>query len=180
VRTGRTAARLIGLAAFLAVLKLTGAVDFALPWGDPAFQITGATVLLYFAWSLSGGGCACGGGERPACPLTGSAVDMGSYAVLLVSAVDGMLLKITPFAGDPTWRWTGPALFAAGAVMHFLPRFARAAPVLRMAGMPIGFSSIAGLGVALIASLVRITSRPAGDCTNSRPDGGDEGSPPAG
>lgn len=177
---GRTAARLIGLAAFLAVLKLTGAVDFALPWGDPAFQITGATVVLYFAWSLSGGGCACGAGGRPACPLTGSAVDMGSYAVLLVSAVDGMLLRITPFPGDPTWRWTGPVLFAAGAVMHHLPRFARAAPLLRMAGLPIGFSSIAGLGVAVLASLVRMSSRPAGDCVDSQPCSGDEGPPPEG
>ncbi len=150
------ALRLLAFALLLGALKLTGLVSFDLPWGDPDFQVTGATVLLYIAWSIAG---APPGGSGD----TTSA--LGAYAVLAVSAVDGLLLELTPIPGDPMLRWAGPVIFAAGSIARLLqprpPR--RQHRCAQLVGLPIGFSSIAGLVVAVIACLAPAGAAPRGE-----------------
>lgn len=138
--------RLIAFGVFLAALKISGLVAFDLPWGDASFQIAGVTVLLYLAWSIAG--------SRRTNPAgTISLESFGPYAVLLVSAVDGLLLRLTPIPVDPFFRWIGPVMFAAGAVagMACGPRPGRWTGALRLFGLAIGFSSMAGMVVAVPA-----------------------------
>lgn len=139
--------RLAAFAVFLAALRLAGLITFDLPWGDTGFQVTGATTILYLVWTMTGrSGASHDGG-------TGGAAAMARYAVLLVSAVDGLLLELTPIPG-PAWvRWAGPAAFAAGAAIGIVRRegSSRPAEVLRLLGLAAGFGSIAGMVVAVVA-----------------------------
>lgn len=158
--------RLAAFVVFLAALRLAGLVTFDLPWSDTGFQVTGATTLLYLAWALAGPR-----GSSPAGGSTGAA-GMARYAVLLVSAVDGLLLDLTPIPG-PLWiRWAGPASFAAGAALGIARRDGspKAAEALRLCGLAVGFGSIAGLAVAIIAAAAGARS-PDGDAA---PPAGDD------
>ena len=110
--------RLVAFAVLLGALRLTGLVSFDLPWRDPSFQTAGATVILYLVWSTAF--------PRPA----GGSMSLETfapYAVLLVSAVDGLMLGLTPFPGPAAARWAGPAALAAGTVLGALRRQRRPA-----------------------------------------------------
>ncbi len=136
--------RLVAFAVLLGALRLTGLVSFDLPWRDPSFQTAGATVILYLIWSTAF--------PRPA----GGSMSLQTfapYAVLLVSAVDGLMLGLTPFPGPAAARWAGPAALAAGTVLGALRGrgVRRTGEALRLAGVAIGLDSIAGLVLAVPA-----------------------------
>lgn len=153
--------RLIAFAVFVAALRLGGLISLDLPWGDSAFQIAGATVVLYLAWSLAGQGR-----ENSPSTLSGFAPS----AILLVSAVDGLLLHLTPFPVPDAYRWAGPAAFAAGAAAKaaLKGRPSILADALMFFGMPVGFDSIAGFVLAAPALYASGRGRASGDV-------GDEG-----
>ncbi len=165
--------RLAAFVVFLAALRLAGLITFDLPWGDTGFQVTGATTLLYLAWSLAGPR------EAPPAGGAGGTAGMARYAVLLVSAVDGLLLDLTPIPGPGWIRWAGPASFAAGAALGMARRegSSRAAEALRLCGLATGFGSIAGVVTAVIA--LAAGGRAAGG-TAAAPDGGDPAEGPGG
>jgi hypothetical protein len=136
--------RLVAFAVLLGALRLAGFVSFDLPWRDPSFQISGATVILYLVWSTAF--------PRP----VGGSMSLQAfapYAVLLVSAVDGLMLGLTPFPGPAAARWAGPAALAAGTILGALRSGGarRAGEALRLAGVAIGLNSIAGLVLAVPA-----------------------------
>lgn len=164
--------RLAAFVVFLAALRLAGLITFDLPWGDTGFQVTGATTLLYLAWALAGprGSSAAGG--------TGGTAGMALYAVLLVSAVDGLLLRLTPIPGPGWIRWAGPAAFAAGAALGIARREGspKAALALRLCGLAAGFDSMAGLAVAAIALAAGARAHDAG----GSPDAGGSADGPGG
>lgn len=163
--------RLAAFVVFLAALRLAGLITFDLPWADTGFQVTGITTLLYLAWSLAG--------PRGASPAggTGGPAVMARYAVLLVSAVDGLLLELTPIPGPGWIRWAGPVSFATGAALGMARRkgFSRTSEALRLCGLAVGFGSIAGLAVAVIA--LAAGARAAGDTGPAADDGGPEEDP---
>ncbi|HOF66463.1 MAG TPA: hypothetical protein PLX54_03770 [Candidatus Fermentibacter daniensis] len=150
--------RLVAFAVFIAVLRFAGLVSLDLPWGEPAFQIAGTTVLLYLAFSLTRP-------EREGSPATLSG--FAPSAVLLVSAVDGLLLHLTPFPLPDAFRWIGPAAFAAGAVVRMVRRGrpSTAADALMFFGLSVGFDSIAGF----------VLAAPALFASGRRDDAGEEG-----
>jgi hypothetical protein len=148
---GRTLISRAGiLLALVAVLAAMGVLR--LPWGDPVFQVSGATVLVYMIWSvLAGARCACSG-RSPA--------RLCLYAVLLVSAVDSFLLRLTVVDGLIPLRWAGTALLAAGCTFGLLPRrsSSRYAPAMQLIGLAIGLGSAAGAACAVLASVIALKS----------------------
>ncbi len=141
----KTARYLIPVAV-LAALIATGLVDISsLPWRNGDFQVSLAVVLVYLAWSATGGGGE--GADRTAI-----------YTVLLVSAVDALFLRLTAFSGLMPLRWAGVVILAAGSVLRFVHggdvgRY-RAGRVMQLFGLPLGLGTIAGLVVAAFPGLV--------------------------
>jgi hypothetical protein len=153
--------RLLILAVMLAALGATGLLTFDLPWSDPGFQVSGATVLIYLSWSLAGARCACSG-RSPA--------RLALYAVLLVSAVDSFLLRLSSVEGLVPLRWVGAAILAAGCVLSLLNRrsAARFGSSLQCIGLALGLGSIAGTACAAFASVI-ILRAPEGPGADENP-----------
>jgi hypothetical protein len=131
--------------AVVALLALTGMVDLSiLPWRSGDFQASLATVFVYLLWSASG--------DREGSDRT------GIYTVLLVSAVDSFLLRLAVFQGLLFLRWAGVVILIAGCALRTIARrssgLLRAARVMQLAGLPLGFGTLAGLAVALFPGLV--------------------------
>lgn len=133
------------------MLAVSGVVPVRLPWSDPDFQVSGATVLIYLAWSLAGSRCACG---------ARSAVRLSLYAVLLVSSVDSFVARLTLVHGLFPLRWLGAAALAAGCVLTVLPGRAggRLGTILQCAGLALGLGSLAGTACAAMAAVVILGS----------------------
>lgn len=132
--------------AVVAVLILTGLVDVSsLPWRSGDFQVSLAVVVVYLFWSA--GGVDGEGADRTAI-----------YAVLLVSAVDAFLLRLTSFQGLLILRWAGVALLSAGSVLRVRHRGSlrafRAGRVMQLFGIPTGLGTVAGIAVAAFPGLV--------------------------
>ncbi len=137
--------RYLILPAVAAFLVFTGMLDLStLPWRDGDFLASLATVLVYLLWSLFG--------DREGSDRT------GIYTVLLVSAVDSFLLRLTVFPGLMFVRWAGVVLLAGGCVVRVMsPRSSgllRAGRIMQLSGLPLGFGTLAGLAVALFPGLV--------------------------
>lgn len=142
--------RLGMIVVLLGVLWAIGAIHPEdLPWGSGDFQISGVTVLLYILWSASETRARAGGSSSPI-PFA------VLYAVLLVSAVDGFLLRLTTYEGPLPLRWGGAALFAAGSVVRLRAigisdvRLLRIGRLLQIAGLPVSLGSIAGTVTAAL------------------------------
>lgn len=94
-----------------------------------------------------------GGGQAPALPFA------AFYAVLLVSAVDSFLLRLTSYDGPLVLRWAGVLVFAAGSAMRLLAlvrtdvRLLRAGRLLQLAGLPVALGSMAGSAVAILIGI---------------------------
>ncbi len=145
--------RLLLLLVVLIALWAAGVVDLGgLPWGDPDFQASAALVLVYLAWSVIEG--RTGGGADSSLP------SLVLYAVLLVSAVDGMLLFLSSFSEPLAARWAGVALLAAGSVMRVVAirsrgrTLLRSGRVMQLLGIPAGLGSIAGLALAATVGIL--------------------------
>ncbi|NLP06073.1 hypothetical protein GX411_09010 [Candidatus Fermentibacteria bacterium] len=152
------AVRLLVLLLAVAALRAAGLVTFDLPWRDPAFLASGATVLVYLVWSLAG--------ARPE-PGAGPGLSrIALYTVLAVSAFDGFIflpgsnLPVHTLLRDihPA-RFAGVAMLAAGSALDLLSkrnrRMALPAVMLQMDGFALGLGSVAGmlagcLGVAMV------------------------------
>ncbi len=131
--------------AVAAFLVFTGMLDLStLPWRDGDFLASLATVLVYLLWSLFG--------DREGSDRT------GIYTVLLVSAVDSFLLRLTVFPGLMFVRWAGVVLLTGGCIVRVMsPRSSgllRAGRIMQLSGLPLGFGTLAGLAVALFPGLV--------------------------
>lgn len=131
--------------AVVALLALTGMVDLSiLPWRNSDFQASLATVCVYLLWSAAGD---LEGSDRT-----------GIYTVLLISAVDSFLLRLAVFQGLMFLRWAGVVLLAAGCALRTLIRcragLLRTARIMQLAGLPLGFGTLAGPAVALFPGLV--------------------------
>jgi hypothetical protein len=137
-------------AALLAVLWVLGAIHLEdLPWDSSEFRVSGVTVAIYLAWS----GAEMrrrGGGQTPALPFA------VFYAVLLVSAVDSFLLRLTAYGGPWVLRWAGVLAFAAGSAMRLRSirrtdvRLLRTGRLLQLAGLPVALGSLAGSAVGIL------------------------------
>jgi hypothetical protein len=144
--------RFVILAAVIAVLALAGLIDLGgLPWESNDFRASGVTVLLYLFWSLteSRGGI---DGMDPS--------RLAMYTVLLVSAVDSFLLRITVWEGLYILRFAGVAIFAAGSILRLTsgssgrPGMLRAGRILQLVGLPAGLGSVAGVLVGAVPGTV--------------------------
>jgi hypothetical protein len=152
-RRSELTVRLWSVALILAVLWVLGAIHPEdLPWDSNEFRVSGAAVAIYLAWS----GAELrrrGGGQAPALPFT------VFYAVLLVSAVDSFLLRLTAFGGPWVLRWAGVLAFAAGSAMRLWSigrgdvRLLRTGRLLQLAGLPVALGSIAGSAVGILVGL---------------------------
>jgi hypothetical protein len=135
--------RFVILAVVVAVLAAAGLIDFGtLPWGSDDFRASGAAVLLYLVWSLTE--------KRPGTDgLDPSRLAL--YTVLLVSAVDSFLLRLTVWRGLFAIRYAGTVLFAAGCALRLAAgprrslRLLRAGRILQLVGLPAGLGSAAGM-----------------------------------
>ena len=140
--------RIVLLAAVVAVLAVAGVIDLSgLPWDNPDFRASGSIVLLYMLWSVAETG-------RRSDPL--SLPRLGLYTVLLVSAVDSLLLRLTIFQGFFTIRYAGSLVFAAGSILRLIAFRKRSVNLLRigrmlqLTGLPVGFGSVAGLVIGIL------------------------------
>lgn len=144
--------RILILAAVIVLLAVAGIINLGdLPWQNHDFRASGAVVLLYLFWSLSE---KRGGSEG----LDPSRLAM--YTVLLVSAVDSFLLRITVWNGLYVLRYAGIALFAGGCVLRLTALakgrqgMLRVGRVLQLIGLPVGLGSIAGTAVGAVPGAV--------------------------
>lgn len=137
----------------LGALWILGAINLDnLPWDSQEFRVSSAAVVCYLFWSASESRSKTGGGSYS----TPYAV---FYIVLLVSAVDSFLLRLTAYG--PPWplRWAGLVLFAAGSVVRLVAFRNRSSGLLRtgrllqLAGLPVALGSIAGSATALLAGV---------------------------
>ena len=153
------ALRAVLLAAVMLVLDRSGIVPLHLPWGSPDFQVSGATVLVYLLWSVFGARFEPGTGRSPS--------RIALYIVLLVGAVDCFVLMpastLEPhlaLRGLIPVRWAGVALLAASSVMHALsggmPSRFRAARLMQMDGIALGFGSPLGLVAGTVPGLLLV------------------------
>jgi len=140
--------RILILAAVVTVLAVAGVIDLSgLPWGDPDFRASGSIVLLYMLWSVAESRT---GSDALSLPR------LGLYTVLLVSAVDSLLLRLTIFHGLFAVRYAGSAVFVIGGILRLVAFRRRSANLLRIGrmmqliGLPAGFGSIAGLVIGII------------------------------
>jgi len=140
--------RILILAAVVAVLAVAGVIDLSgLPWGNPDFRASGSIVLLYMLWSVV---------ETRTGSDTLGIPRLGLYTVLLVSAVDSLLLRLTIFHGLFAIRYAGSAVFAAGSILRLIAFRKRSENLLRigrmmqLTGLPAGFGSVAGLVIGIL------------------------------
>ncbi len=140
--------RILLLAAVVTVLAVAGVIDLSgLPWGDPDFRASGSIVLLYMLWSVT---------ETRTSSDALSLPRLGLYTVLIVSAVDSLLLRLTIFHGLIAIRYAGSAVFAVGSILRFIAFRRRSVNLLRigrmmqLTGLPSGFGSVAGLVIGLL------------------------------
>lgn len=109
-------------------------------------------MLLYVLWSSTEMRMR-GGGASPALPFA------AFYTVLLVSAVDGFLLRLTTWGGPMPLRWAGVLLFAAGSAARLAAMRRRSGSLLRtgrilqLAGLPVALGSLSGSAAALLIGL---------------------------
>jgi hypothetical protein len=140
--------RILVLAAVVAVLAVAGVIDLSgLPWGDPDFRASGSIVLLYMLWSVT---------ETRTGSDALSLPRLGLYTVLLVSAVDSLLLRLTIFHGLFMVRYAGSAVFATGSILRFIAfkkgsgSLLRVGRIMQLTGLPAGFGSVAGLIIGIL------------------------------
>lgn len=138
---------LIPLAVIL-VLYFTGIIDLSLlPWNDPDFQATLATVAVYLIWSVL----------ESSAQANASRITL--YAVLLVSVLDSFLLRATVIHGLMALRWAGVFMLTSGSVMRLSSRRSHNEKLLRfgragqMTGLALGLGSLAGTAVSLFPGL---------------------------
>lgn len=144
--------RFVVLAVIVAVLAATGLIDFGtLPWGNDDFRASGAVVLLYLAWSMAE--------KRPGTDgLDPSRLAL--YTVLLVSAVDSFLLRLTAWNGHFALRYAGAVLFAVGCALRLGAgprrnlRLLRTGRILQLVGLPAGLGSAAGVVTGALPGVI--------------------------
>lgn len=143
--------RFILIIAAIALLSILGVIHIEdLPWHSGEFQVCGITVLIYLFWSATESKFR---GGQSGLPYT------VFYAVLLVSAVDSFLLRLTAYSSPWILRWAGAALFMAGSIIRIAAFKSNSVRLLRMgrycqlAGLPVAFGSIIGTVVALSAGI---------------------------
>lgn len=167
------AVRLTVMLLALAALRAAGLVTFDLPWRDPAFIASGATVLVYLVWSLAG--------ARPE-PGAGFGLSrIALYIVLAVSAIDGFVflpgsdLPVHTLLRDihPA-RFAGVSMLAVGSALDLLSkrdrRMALPAVMLQMDGFALGLGSVAGMLAGFLGAAIAAAGR------RSDGDAEDEGS----
>ena len=132
----------------IAALAYAGIIDLSmLPWEDPDFQATLATVGVYMIWSVL---------ENNA-QTNSSRITL--YAVLLVSAIDTFLLRITAFHGLMFLRWVGVFLLTAGCTSRLISlrkgsiSFLRYGRIFQQIGLALGLGSIAGVTIAIFPGI---------------------------
>lgn len=153
------AVRLLFMLLAVAALRAAGLVTFDLPWREPAFLASGATVLVYLAWSLAG--------ARPE-PGAGFGLHrIALYSVLAVSAFDGFIflpgsdLPVHTLLRDiyPA-RFTGVVMLATGSTLDLLSkggrRLALPAVMLQMDGFALGLGSVAGILASCAGALLAV------------------------
>jgi hypothetical protein len=150
-----------------------------LPWGSPDFQVSGATVLAYLAWSVAGAGFEPGRGRSPS--------RIALYVVLLVSSIDCFVLMpastLEPhllLRGLMPVRWAGLALFVTGSVMHAMssgrPSLFRIARSIQMDGIALGLGSLLGLAAGMFPGMLLVMRDRLQDASgNACEDPGTEG-----
>lgn len=143
----RTLAALV----LLGLLWVLGVIDpGGLPWESQEFRVSGATVVVYLAWSALETVFRRGRAGLPYAVF---------YSVLLVTALDSFLLEITTWSSPWSLRWIGLLLFAAGCVLRIRAFRLGSAGLLRtgrylqLAGLPTALGSIAGLVLAAVAGI---------------------------
>lgn len=141
-------ARILIPIAVIAVLNFAGIIDLSLlPWNNPDFQATLATVAVYLIWSVL----------ESSTRTDASRITL--YAVLLVSVLDAFLLRITAFSGFMAVRWAGVFLLTAGcslrlyAIKSAKPSFSGFGRIGQMLGLGMGLGSIAGTAVAFFPGI---------------------------
>ncbi|MCP4646112.1 MAG: hypothetical protein GY852_00040, partial [bacterium] len=132
----------------IAGLAYSGIIDLSiLPWENPDFQATLATVGIYMIWSIV---------ENRA-ETNSSRITL--YAVLLVSALDSFLLRLTAFSGLMFLRWVGVFLLTAGSAVRLVAgrtgniNFLRYGRIGQEFGVALGLGSIAGTVIALFPGI---------------------------
>lgn len=143
-----SALRIVIPLAVIAVLAYAGIIDLSmLPLEDPDFQATLATVGIYMIWSVLENNT----------QTNSSRITL--YAVLLVSAIDTFLLRITAFPGLMFLRWTGVVLLAAGCLARLISlrngsiSFLRYGRIFQQLGVALGLGSIAGVVIAIFPGI---------------------------
>lgn len=142
-------ARILIPIAVIVVLNMAGIIDLSLlPWNQPDFQATLATVAVYLIWSVL----------ESSTRADASRITL--YAVLLVSVLDAFLLRITAFSGLMAIRWTGVAVLAAGCALRIASlkaegstSLSRSGRALQMVGLALGLGSLAGTAIALFPGI---------------------------
>ena len=132
----------------IAALAFSGIIDLSLlPWENPDFQATLATVGIYMIWSVLESGT-----ETDSSRIT-------LYAVLLVSALDTFLLRLTAFSGLMYLRWAGVLLLTSGCIARLTAlrgkniTFLRYGRIGQELGIALGLGSIAGTVIALFPGI---------------------------
>ena len=144
--------RIVVLAALVAVLAFTGVIDLGgLPWHNRDFQASGSAVLIYMLWSVA---------ENRRGSQTLSISQMGLYAVLLVSAVDSLLLRLTVFNGCYLLRFVGSGILALGCILRLVAirlgniTMLRTGRIMQLLGLSAGLGSIAGIIVGAVPGTI--------------------------
>ncbi len=140
--------RLLLPLAVIVVLNMAGIINLSLlPFENPDFQATLATVAVYLIWSVLESNV-----QTDTSRIT-------LYAVLLVSVLDSFLIRLTAFTDPMFIRWLGVAVLTAGcgARLAGLSRdndlLARRGRAAQMAGLALGLGSIAGTVIAIFPGI---------------------------
>lgn len=136
----------------VALLWATGLLELNLPWDDPVFRVSGASVVVYLLWSL-----AEGARKRPGMNLP----QLAMYVVLLVSALDSFVLDVTVFLSPLVLRWAGAVLLLAGCSVRLAAIYLaapqallKAGRAMQLVGLPLGLGSLSGLVVGAVPGMV--------------------------
>lgn len=132
----------------ITLLAFAGIIDLSLlPWSDPDFQATLATVGIYLLWTVLESGT-----ETDSSRIT-------LYAVLLVSVLDSFLLRLTAFSGLQILRWLGVLALTAGSALRIYAvhcgnnGFLRQGRIAQGFGIALGLGSIAGTVIAVFPGI---------------------------
>jgi hypothetical protein len=127
--------RIFAPVAVIALLAFAGIIDLSLlPWADPDFQATLATIAVYLIWTVLES-------ETETDP---SRITL--YAILLVSVLDSFLLRLTAFSGLLILRWIGVLALALGSAMRISAVRSGNLGLLRHGRIGQGFGIALGLG----------------------------------